>query len=526
MPGEERPVTRKKCPLGQSINLQQLRTVAVWVFAFGLVFHGYSYLNGNFSHDSLYSLYEESPELMISVGRFLRPVYRLLRGNFTLPLLNGLLSLAFLSLSVYFILDMLEIRSRWLTVLSCGLLAGNTSVALMNATFLHDADAYALALLLAVLGVWVSRKGGKGLWLSVPLYFCSLGIYQAYIDCAIYLILILALLALLTAQPVKQTLHRAFRRLLAVGGGMVLYFLGTKLAPAITGVKIDRGYNTVYSLSDLSLQSLLERAEKFFRSELVWLYSPNARLKRLIFVVNLVFVLLAVCLVVSALKRQKAGKGRIWAVIGVAAAMPLGMNLVTLLSNLYHALTVYAFYFSYLLVFALAERAPRWELPPVRIRQARRLCAILAAVILFDSCIYAQTIYLEKQMDNDATLSLMTRFLSRAEQTQGYELGQTPIAIVGRLRFSQLHTQREGMPSPAIGMGYSYATTYFETYEKYISYYLGYPAQFLKGPALLELEETEAVQNMPEFPHPDSMQMVDGVLVVKFSAPFHEGEIF
>lgn len=507
-------------------QIKRLRFIAVWVFAFGVVFHGYCFLNGNFSHDSLYSLYEESPELMISVGRFLRPVYRLLRGNFTLPVINGFLSLVFLSLAAWFILDILDIRSKVLAALSCGILVGNTTVALTNATFLHDADAYALALMLAVLGVWVSRREKGRFWLSTLLYFCSLGIYQAYIDCAIYLVLMLALLALLDGDGVKKVYALAFRRLLAVAAAMVLYFLATKLVPAITGIRANRGYNTVYSLSELDLKSLWERAVNFFRAEAVWFYSPDARLNRLIFAVNVAFVLLAAWLIIGKLRQDNRSRGVCWAAAGIVAAIPFGMNAITLLSNLYHALTIYSFFLSYLLVFALAERAGKWTLPEKRVQWARRLCGILAAVFLFDSCIYAQEIYLEKEMVSDATLSLMTRVLNRAEQTEGYVLGQTPIAIIGRLRFSQLQTERPGMPSPANGMGYSYATTYFETYEKYISYYLGYPAVFLRGPRLLELEETQTVQQMPEFPAAGSILMVEDVLVVKFSAPFHEAEIF
>ena len=72
----------EKCSLKKTVDWQKLKFIALWVFAIGLVAHGYCYFNSNFSHDSLYSIYEQSPELMISVGRYLRPLYRLLRGNF------------------------------------------------------------------------------------------------------------------------------------------------------------------------------------------------------------------------------------------------------------------------------------------------------------------------------------------------------------------------------------------------------------------------------------------------------------
>ena len=61
----------------ETLDVRKLKLVFFWVFALGLTAHGYRFMNPNFNHDSLYSLYEQGPELMISVGRFLRPVYRL-----------------------------------------------------------------------------------------------------------------------------------------------------------------------------------------------------------------------------------------------------------------------------------------------------------------------------------------------------------------------------------------------------------------------------------------------------------------
>ena len=91
-------MTNENQALRPGVDLKRLKFIFLWVFAFGLVAHGFCYFNGNFSHDSLFSIYEESPALMISVGRYLRPVYRLLRGKFTLPVINGFLSLCFLNI--------------------------------------------------------------------------------------------------------------------------------------------------------------------------------------------------------------------------------------------------------------------------------------------------------------------------------------------------------------------------------------------------------------------------------------------
>ena len=138
----------------ETLDVRKLKLVFFWVFALGLTAHGYRFMNPNFNHDSLYSLYEQGPELMISVGRFLRPVYRLLRGNLTLPAFGGSLALVYLSFASYLLVELLDIQNSWLIGLVCGVLTVNSTMSLMNATYMTDTDAYCLSFLLAVLGVW------------------------------------------------------------------------------------------------------------------------------------------------------------------------------------------------------------------------------------------------------------------------------------------------------------------------------------------------------------------------------------
>lgn len=125
----------------ETLDIRKLKLVFFWVFALGLTAHGYRFMNPNFNHDSLYSLYEQGPELMISVGRFLRPVYRLLRGNLTLPAFGGILALVYLSFASYLLVELLDIQNSWLIGLVCGVLTVNSTMSLMNATYMTDTDA-------------------------------------------------------------------------------------------------------------------------------------------------------------------------------------------------------------------------------------------------------------------------------------------------------------------------------------------------------------------------------------------------
>lgn len=523
MPEKEADMTAKKLPSKTLVDWQKLKFIALWVFAIGLVAHGYCYFNANFSHDSLLSIYEESPEMMISLGRYLRPIYRFLRGNFTLPVINGFLSLCFLSLSVYLLTDILDIQKKSFVALTCGILTANATVALMNASYLHDADSYGVSLFLALMGVWTALRLRRGSYYSVLFYFASLGIYQAYIDVAIYVFLILALVRLLKGERVKTVYGQTIRYFLPIMAAMVLYFIGAKLTERFTHISGADSYNAL-SNAALSLRSVAERFVSCAQALSLWFFSSAAHARAVVIGVNILMLVLAVFLLAAIVRRRRLSAASVWGIIGVLAAIPLGMNTITLLSNVYHWLTVFAFYLSYLCVLALAQLYLETAGDKKSARFGQRAWAVLAAVLIFDSCLFSNEAYLKKELESDATLSIFTRIVDRMEQTEGYVPGETEIAFVGLLYHSPMSTEKAGFNYTATGLWHSYSTTSYETYPAYLGYCLGYPAVFVDRDRIAEYEQLEQVAAMHPFPAADSIQMVDGVLVIKLSdLPVEDG---
>ena len=498
-----------------TVDWQKLKFIALWVFAIGLVAHGYCYFNGNFSHDSLFSIHEQSPAVMISSGRYLRPVYRLLRGSFTLPVINGFLFLCFLSISVYLLTDILNIQKKSLVALTCGLLTANSTIALMNASYLHDADSYGLALLLALAGVWVSLHLSHGNCYAVLFYFASLGIYQAYIDVAIYVFLILALVRLLQGEGVKKVYLQTIRNLLPIAAGMVLYFLGILVTQHMTQVSGGGLYNDPTAV--FSLRSLSDRFLSCARALYLWFFCSAAHAPGVVIGANLLMLALTALLLVSMIRRRQLPGSSLWGIIGILLLMPFGMNTVTLLSNVCHWLTVFACYLSYLCAPVLIGLYDEDPAGSKCTRFSRKVWAVLAAVLIFDSCLLSNQVYLKKELENAATLSTFTRIVDRMEQTEGFVPGQTEVAFVGLLFDSPLSTERSGFDHTSTGLWHSYSTTYYETYEVYLSYYLGYPAHCVDTNEIQKYEKMEQVIAMPSFPAAGSVRMVEDVLVIKLS---------
>ena len=62
--------------------------------------------------------------------------------------------------------------------------------------------------------------------------------------------------------------------------------------------------------------------------------------------------------------------------------------------------------------------------------------------LLFDRGIYANQIYLKKDLEYDTTLSVMTRVVDRIEQVEGYIPGETPVKFLGDIQRSKLAMTR------------------------------------------------------------------------------------
>ena len=507
----------------ETLDVRKLKLVFFWVFALGLTAHGYRFMNPNFNHDSLYSLYEQGPELMISVGRFLRPVYRLLRGNLTLPAFGGILALVYLSFASYLLVELLDIQNSWLIGLVCGVLTVNSTMSLMNATYMTDTDAYCLSFLLAVLGVWALKRWKHGSLLLVLFCFLSLGIYQAYVSTAVFLLLLLGLEDLLRGKPIKQVYGRLIKEMLLVLASIICYYVVMKLTQRLSYVQEADIYNTVSSLPPLSVREVLHRIRACIVSGAMWSVlpiGPVAHNQWLIRILNVMMGALAVLCLLSIMRRRGLKAGSVWGIVGIVAAMPFGLNVSTLISGLYHWLTMYSMNLLYLMVLVLVQMSDGDRGTRVK----RMVWAVMAAVMVYDGCLCANELYLKKEMESEATLSTFTRIIDRMENTPDFNPRSTRVAMVGEMIYSPLSEQRPGIANDATGMWFNFSVSYYDTCVAYLTYYLGYPAECVSEEEVIALEKDPRVMEMPPFPAQGSVRMVDDVMVVKLAEPVEETE--
>lgn len=153
-------------------NQAQFRQSLLFTFLWGLAAHGYMFLSSSFSHDSLNEfLFEDWVSARkITAGRIFVPVVTFLRGRITAPWLIGLIGLTCIGIAVYFVTRIFDMESKWMICLTSGIFTVNLTVIALTATYIHDFDSDCLALLFAVMAVFLwksSEKHGKYIYIYI-----------------------------------------------------------------------------------------------------------------------------------------------------------------------------------------------------------------------------------------------------------------------------------------------------------------------------------------------------------------------
>ena len=486
----------------------------------GYLVHLYAFTNLIPNADGLSRMFDL--QQMTVSGRWFLHYASALNAFTQMPAVIGLLSLVLAGLAAALAVDLLSIRSRVL-----GGLAGAVMAAFpcLGYTFLYmfTASAYCLAILLAVLSVWLARRGGAGRWiLGAAALALSMGIYQVYVTLAIALSLLVVLGRVLDPEAgFGDTLRLGLRLMANLAAGAALYgvilliFLKVKDLELLSYLGMDavRSGYPLARLPGLIVQSYKQVIAFFFLPG-----SANGFATGWFAALNLAALALGLaCLVVQMGSRELWGEP--WRPLGLlllAALLPLGMNFGQLLSP-YSAPTPmmkYAFVCVYLAVLMLVGLVDglRRPLAPVT--------AVWAALVLLFCLNTSNLLYTAANQAHRATESYATRLLGRIESCPGYEPGME-VAVVGAVPAEQLAGSIESLRQVD---HYSVPSGTVLTLNKHIYYYL---SQWLCAPVDEPEEDTmsaiaasSAFQAMPLYPAQGSVRVLDGRVVVRMAQTY------
>lgn len=511
------------------LHNKRLRLSFGSVFFFGLIAHAFSYFALAYSHDSLYCLYRTDTLVHIGYGRFLQPVYTMLRGNISVPWLCGLFSLLWLALALYLLTGLFQVRQTVTVVLLGAVMATYPMLAFTNATYLNFTDIFMSAFLLTVLAVWFLERWKFGFLAGAVCVAAALGQYQCFIGSACGLLIMLFILkAVRDKASIKALLLFALKgaAMLLLGG--LLYKVVLDGVLRLTGAELLNTYNGIADVGDYEGVSRFSLVLETYRYILDALLRPATDRPELVGALTVVMALLGlVGLGRLAQKNKPTLPALLWA-LAALLVLPFAANVTYFVSKgMMHELMIFPFVLIPAFCLILADQggltAEELGAGQGAKRLSRALGWVLAAAVgltAFSNVVFSNDLYLKKQLEYQSTQACMTRVMDEMEHTENYAVGQTPVVFVGSLGDSAVARQRTGFEKlRGVGLFSTYAITFFETESLYMEYIMGYPM----NAAPLETKEAYAkrpdVAAMPAFPSPGYCQILDGVMVVKFSQP-------
>lgn len=509
----------------------KLKKIALYTLIFMALLHGYRYVSLGFSHDSLAFAWQPDLEWQISLGRYMQPFYWwIVRGRIGAPFIVGVLSYGYMVGSVYGVAGLLDLKAKTSLFLLAGLMCGSMALICSDATYVYLTDIYTLALMLNIAAAWLCLRGRRrvpSVLAAAVLLVISTGLYQAYLQVFTALTMVWALLRLLKTddRAIPEAAARCAQSFLALMLAMALFFVGYYVVMAVTGVEAVSRENSIGGMKVLSGAALVDMVKTTWKMPLRQLGRLQGRIAPLARMLTAVVLMTGAAATIFTARRSRVSAWQALGMAVLALLLPFGMNWICLFcGGVVHDLMMYAYIVPLLAALAANERA--WNLALAdegkqigkKTRAAACVLPLAVLTLLFDRGIYANQIYLKKDLEYDTTLSVMTRVVDRIEQVEGYIPGETPVEFLGDIQRSQLAMTRPAFAhlGSLTGTEENYAITYGDTFWMYLEDVMGYPIKRFRE---TKNEEQERVtDDMPCFPDKDSVQMVDGVVFVKLAA--------
>lgn len=230
----------------------ELWTVLCVLF-FNIIAHGYRFVNLMFNGDSLL-IYQTDQNWKYSIGRIFQPFYWKLRGDLVAPMLIATLAVFYFTAALVLIVRMFKLQNKLQIALLCALLAVNITTTSTFATDFHEGDTYMLALLCATVGVALFRKAHPVLG-GVFICLC-LGFYQAYLQLAIGLLILLFMQDLLEGKDSSKVFLSGLKSIAMLLGGSIAYTLIMRVLLHVKGIVLADHYNGLTNVGDYSNTSI------------------------------------------------------------------------------------------------------------------------------------------------------------------------------------------------------------------------------------------------------------------------------
>lgn len=251
-------------------------------------------------------------------------------SEFSIPWLNGMLTIIYSSVMASFVVSMFKVKSKVFSILIGGILVTFPTIASLM-PFMNTQDSYQFGAMLAVIGAYLLVNYKHGFIWTAILLTLSLGIYQTYLGLAAGLILIYILIKLLEN---KTDIKEIFMMLINTGisfiSAIAIYLFISRVV--FGHLLVDyKGLDSMGSIPlskiPVAIGNAYYQMLKFFIGKEFnyhWPFMPY------LFVIS---ILLIFYLVFYLVKKSYIESNRKWFIAFILTVFPLAVNIIYVMSH-------------------------------------------------------------------------------------------------------------------------------------------------------------------------------------------------
>lgn len=501
---------------------KQCKVGFISTLVWGILAHGMGITNKFSFHDDMLHMFDmgytyQSGRWMLEIMKNLEELF--FGGSmYSMPLYNGVVCILCIATIVALFIDLFEIKNNISCIAMGGVMVTFPVITGMFG-YMFTAPAYMLGLLMGIFGAYLICKYRK--WYiyiaSMILCACCVGVYQAFIPMMVCVFVVYMIKTNIenSDKVVSDIIKEIVYYVAACVGFMIIYFICNKIALRLYGATLV-DYKGINTMGVTSLEGYLQRIilayKEFFlpdTSQFGNMYPMS--------MIGLYRVVLVLVVLGSVYYLYKTYRKNIWSGIYVTALVlifPMVTNFMYVMCDIdaVHSLTVYGKVFVLIYLILLGDKLiqeENWK------KYVAKFGVGIAIVIAVMYCRYDNACYMKAEMQQSQLIQYYSTLVTQIKCTEGYS-DELPVVFVNMSNISDSTITKIPEFEDITLLPYNYDThELVNNYACYVymSRWCGY------SPIILDENLTygdKDVESMPSYPEDGSIQVINGIIVVKF----------
>lgn len=497
----------------------------------GFICHGFMMANKWLNLDDIVQLVDTMNRT--SSGRWFLMFPSAIGSEFSLPWLNGFLTIFYSAIMASIIVSMFDIKSKINAILIGGILVTFPTIGSLM-PFMNTQDSYQFGAMLTGIGAYLLVKKENGYLHSTILFTLSLAIYQSYLGYAAGLILVYLLIELFKKEKTSQEIFNSFLKMMTSFTGAIAIYLFVSRGIFGKYLVDYKGLDTMGSIPLKELPKAVFSTYKymflFFTGQEFnyhWSFMP------FVFVISFIFLLY---LIIYIGKKSKLDKKRIIFSAFILAILPPAINVIYIMSWQAGVMLrmAYAYTVCFIMPLILIDyiyKVNHVDHPINIIDESKEdktykqvklihisvwFLIVVNFLSVYNNIYVTNKAYFKVWNTNKSSHAYANRISMRIEMVDGYT-PSTKVVMLGnpdsRTAFTELIDTRDTEPFIIANH-----LTRLYSFKYYPERFLGLENPISDVDEITEeLEDLRSlIEKMPLYPAKDSIQMIDGTIYIKF----------